>query len=90
MTRIPIDPIGYKVNPETGVIHTRYADRHAAGYRTRTERGVLSLLDGKEGKACEVCYGKTPVHRPTTPRAPQVRRIPSTTEPTPDDAPSLP
>lgn len=87
MTRIPLDPIGYKVNPETGTIHTRYADLHAAGYRTRTTKGVLALLDGKVGKACEVCYGNTPAY-PVGPRPSQKRRVP--TNGTAPDATSLP
>lgn len=85
MTRIPIDPNGYKVNPETGTIHTRYADLHAAGYRTRTTKGVLNLLDGKRGKACEVCYGKAPQY-PDTPRPVQRRRSSANGTMTPEAA----
>ena len=72
MTRIPIDPVGYSVNQNTGTIHTRYAD-HGNGERTRTEKGVRTLLDGKDGKACVTCYGKAPALL-STPRPPQVRR----------------
>ncbi len=74
MTRIPIDPIGYKVNPDTGTIHTRYADSHASGFRTRTTKGVLTILAGKKGKACATCYGEKPPYPDTTPRPPQRRR----------------
>lgn len=80
MTRIPLDPIGYKVNPDTGTIHTRYAT-HAPGIRTRTEKGVLTLLDGKPGKACVTCYGKKPPYRDDTPRPTQKRRIQSWASP---------
>lgn len=79
MTRIPLDPIGYSVNPSTGTIHTRYAGDHAGeAYRTRTEKGVLALLDGKPGTACETCYGKTPRYAsdPTALVKPQRRRKP--------------
>ena len=93
MTRIPLDPDGYSVNPNTGTIHTRYAD-HGNGTRTRTEKGVLTLLDGKDGKACERCYGKTPRYPDTTPRPPQQRRLPSQggglRTPGSADAPPLP
>jgi len=70
---IPIDPQGYSVNVETGVIHTRYAT-HALGTRTRTAKGVMTLLDGKKGQACKVCY-PSPQY-PPTPKTlpPQVRR----------------
>ena len=73
MTRIPLDPNGYKVNVSTGTIHTRYAT-HADGERTRTAKGVETLLDGKQGKACKTCYGKTPRY-PEGPRPPQRRRV---------------
>lgn len=73
MTRIPLDPKGYRVNPDTGTIHTRYAD-HGNGERTRTKRGVETLLDGKEGKPCRSCY---PHPRYDTPAPkPQRRRVP--------------
>ena len=83
MTRIPLDPNGYSVNPNTGTIHTRYAD-HGNGNRTRTTKGVLTLLDGKEGKACSVCYGKSPRY-PETPRPPQRRRVNAASNGTPTD-----
>jgi hypothetical protein len=70
MTRIPLDPIGYKVDGST--IHTRYAD-HAGGHRTRTEKGVRTLLDGQRGRICKDCY---PAPRyPEPPRPPQRRRV---------------
>lgn len=84
MTRIPLDPNGYSVNPSTGTIHTRYAT-HASGERTRTEKGVLTILDGKDGKACTVCYGKSPRYADKTPRPVQQRRIAKV-----EDAPTLP
>ena len=74
MTRIPLDPNGYSVNPSTGTIHTRYADHAGDSQRTRTTKGVLTILDGKEGKACAKCYGKTPRY-PEGPRPPQKRRV---------------
>ena len=92
MTRIPLDAIGWKVNPDTGTIHTRYAT-HASGFRTRTEKGVLTLLDGKKGKACLQCYGKNPPYRNDTPRPTQKRRITSWAAPAEievDDATTLP
>ena len=82
MTRIPLDPIGYSVNANTGTIHTRYAD-HGNGERTRTPKGVLTLLDGKEGKACKSCYPSPQYPTPAKPRTPQRRR-------TTPDAPPLP
>ena len=81
MTRIPIDPIGYSVS-DNGMIHTRYAD-HGNGQRTRTTKGVETLLDGKRGKACEVCYGKTPRY-PEPPRPAQKRRVPANGTVTPE------
>ena len=83
---IPLDPVGYSVNQNTGTIHTRYAT-HADGERTRTTKGVETLLDGKEGKACQVCYGKSPRY-PDSPRPPQRRR--SATNGDRPDAPTLP
>ena len=70
---IPLDPTGYSVNLNTGTIHTRYAD-HGNGERTRTERGVRTLLDGMEPKACQRCYGKSPRYA-EAPRPPQRRRV---------------
>ena len=75
MTRIPLDPNGYSVNSSTGTIHTRYAD-HGNGERTRTTKGVETLLAGKEGKPCKRCF-KTPRYADDTPRPPQRRRSPS-------------
>ena len=72
MTRIPLDPIGYSVNQSTGTVHTRYAD-HGNGERTRTKRGVETLLDGKEGKPCRSCYPHPRYDTPAPP--PQRRRI---------------
>lgn len=71
-TRIPIDPIGYKVDGST--IHTRYAD-HGKGQRTRTAKGVETLLDGAKPKVCRTCYGDKPRYPDTTPRPPQRRRV---------------
>ena len=76
MTRIPLDPNGYSVNQSTGTIHTRYAD-HGNGTRTRTRKGVETLLDGKEGRACKTCYGNNPPYPSDTPRSPQRRRTPT-------------
>ena len=78
MTRIPLDPNGYKVDGQT--IHTRYAT-HGDGQRTRTEKGVLSLLDGKRPKICRDCFAAP--RYPEPPRPPQKRRVPTTgTSPT--------
>lgn len=78
VTRIPLDPIGFSVNAETGTIHTRYADhgKGPAGIRTRTKKGVLTLLAGKEGKACKACYPH-PVFDPPAPSATPQRRVQS-------------
>jgi hypothetical protein len=92
MTRIPIDNDGYSVNPNTGTIHTRYAD-HGNGTRTRTTKGVLTILDGKDGKACVTCYGKTPPYPTDTPRPEQKRRVQTWAQPAEievDDAENLP
>ena len=72
MTRIPLDPEGYKVDGAT--LHTRYAD-HASGNRTRTEKGVRTLLDGQKPKPCKLCYPSP--RYPEPPRPPQRRRTPS-------------
>ena len=90
MTRIPLDPNGYSVNVSTGTIHTRYAD-HGNGLRTRTEKGVRTLLDGKRGKVCKDCYPSPQYAQP--PRPPQKRRITTYAAPAEievDDAPTLP
>ena len=71
MTRIPLDPIGYKVDGAT--IHTRYAD-HGNGNRTRTEKGVLTLLDGQKPKLCASCF-PSPRYPETGPKKPQRRRV---------------
>ena len=80
MTRIPLDPNGYSVNPSTCTIHTRYAD-HGNGLRTRTEKGVLTLLDGQKPKLCKDCYPSP--RYPAPPRPPQRRRV-QTNGTTPD------
>lgn len=71
--RIPIDPIGYAV--EGNIIHTRY-NSHARGERTRTEKGVLMLLNGRKGRSCPDCYPH-PVYRTDKPKRPQRRRTPT-------------
>ena len=74
MTRIPIDANGYAVNPATGTVHTRYAGEHAGlHYRTRTVKGVETLLDGKKLTVCSVCY-PAPLYDTPAPSAPQQRR----------------
>ena len=71
---IPLDPIGYAVNPSTGTIHTRYADHARDSYRTRTVKGVETLLDGRKPNVCGLCF-PTPLYpSDPTPRAPQKRR----------------
>lgn len=75
MTRIPLDPIGYSVNQSTGTIHTRYAGDHAGdAYRTRTVKGVETLLDGRKPKVCDVCYPSPSYATPTPADKPQRRR----------------
>ena len=72
---IPLDPIGYSVNQSTGTVHTRYAGDHAGNaYRTRTERGVLTLLEGRQPKVCSVCYPSPRYAQPVKPKVPQQRR----------------
>lgn len=71
--RIPIDPNGYAVNQDSGTIHTRYPGAHAGQhYRTRTPKGVESLLDGRTPKVCATCYPSP--RYPEPPRPPQQRR----------------
>ena len=73
--RIPLDPIGYSVNQSTDTIHTRYAGDHAGdSYRTRTVKGVLTLLDGKKPNVCGVCYPSPRYDTPAPASAPQKRR----------------
>jgi hypothetical protein len=75
---IPLDPVGYSVNAETGTIHTRYSFHDGKRYiRTRTEKGVRYLLQGKEGKPCKVCYPYPQYATTDTPRLPQRRRTPN-------------
>lgn len=76
--RIPLDPIGYSVNQSTGTIHTRYAGDHAGdAYRTRTEKGVRTLLAGvKKPKVCERCYPAPQYAQPDRAK-PQRRRVPA-------------
>jgi len=70
---IPLDPIGYSVNLSSGTVHTRYAGDHSGeSYRTRTEKGVLNLLDGAKPKICSVCYPSPQYATPAPP--PQKRR----------------
>lgn len=70
---IPLDPIGYAVSAD-GTIHTRYAT-HGNGTRTRTEKGVLTLLDGREPKTCPTCY-PNPHYKQSPQAEPQKRRVP--------------
>jgi hypothetical protein len=73
--KIPIDPIGYAVNENTGTIHTRYAD-HGNGTRTRTVKGVETLLNGKKGTACKLCYPSPHYDTPAPSSEPPKRRVP--------------
>jgi len=72
---IPLDDIGYSVNLTSGTIHTRYAGDHAGdAYRTRTAKGVETLLDGRQPKVCAVCYPSPRYAEPAKPKVPQRRR----------------
>ena len=76
---IPHDDIGYAVDPDFAMVHTRYAD-HAEGLpRTRTIQGVINLL-GYRGQPCDRCYPPPP-ESPLRPR----RRALSQPEPAPVD-----
>jgi hypothetical protein len=73
--RLPIDPDGYAVTLSTGTVHTRYAGEHAGTHmRTRTVKGVETLLDGRKPAICKVCYGDKPPLPASTSRPPQQRR----------------
>lgn len=77
MVKLPIDANGYAVTPSTGTVHTRYAGEHAGThYRTRTAKGVETLLDGKRPKICKLCYPSP--RYPEPPRPPQRRRVQAT------------
>lgn len=71
-TAIPIDAFGYKVDVPGKLIHTRYAN-HGEGVRTRTVKGVQTLLGDGGGKPCKDCY-PAPRYASDTPRSPQKRR----------------
>lgn len=74
---IPLDPNGYAVNPSTGTVHTRYVGEHGGQtQRTRTVKGVETLLDGRAAKACPTCYPSPTYPEAAKPRAPQKRRVP--------------
>lgn len=70
---IPIDPDGYSVNVDTGTIHTRYAT-HAPGIRTRTVKGVHTLLGDMDGKPCKTCYPSPAYETAERPKTQQTRR----------------
>ena len=71
---IPFDPMDYSVNLSTGTIHTRHAGDHAGDVRrTRTQKGATTLLDGKEPRACGVCY-VSPRYAASFSSKPQQRR----------------
>lgn len=59
---LPADPVGYAVEPETGIVHRRYA-AHAVGYpRTRLASGVWAIV-GRDPIPCPECFGPAaPVH----------------------------
>lgn len=63
---IPIDDIGYSVEPDTGIIHTRYAT-HGDGTRTRTMKGAQSILGKQKAKPCAECYPSPQYIEPATP-----------------------
>lgn len=74
MTMIPLDPIGYAVNSSTGTVHTRYVGEHGGvTQRTRTVKGVETILDGRKLNVCAICYPR-PLYPDTQPKAPQKRR----------------
>lgn len=82
---IPLDLDGYAVNPATGTVHTRYAGEHAGlHYRTRTVKGVETLLNGRKLNVCSVCY-PSPQYDPP-PRPPQQRRSGKPTRKQQDEA----
>jgi hypothetical protein len=73
MIRIPLDPIGYSVDGDT--IHTRYADHVSRNsHRTRTVKGVETLMAGKKAKVCGECYPSPQYRTDEKPKALQQRR----------------
>lgn len=71
--KIPSDPDGYSVD-DSGGIHTRYSTHSGRHDRTRTTKGVETLLAGKKGWICPTCFPTIPPRSDDTPRPPQQRR----------------
>jgi hypothetical protein len=67
MRPLPHDATGYAVEPDTRIVHTRYA-AHAEGFpRTRLIDGVVTLLQGAPANPCETCY-PAPEPEPVKPK----------------------
>lgn len=54
---LPYEPLGYAVNPKSGVVHKRHAE-HAVGLRRTSAAGVANMLS--QPKLCEACFGAPP------------------------------
>ncbi len=53
--QIPDSETGYSVST-SGTVHTRYAAHAGNVQRTRTADGARTILDGREGSLCQVCF----------------------------------
>ncbi len=53
--QIPDSETGYSVSI-SGTVHTRYAAHAGNVQRTRTADGARTILDGREGSLCQVCF----------------------------------
>lgn len=47
---------GWRVNPDTGVVHLRYADHALNVVKVATVKGAESVLNGKPAIACKACF----------------------------------
>ncbi len=56
--QIPDSETGYSVST-SGTVHTRYAAHAGNVQRTRTADGARTILDGREGVLCQVCFPET-------------------------------
>jgi hypothetical protein len=90
---IPASVKGYRVDPFTGAIHTRYATHASHLPRTKTAEGAASLLGDVDPRPCAECFPGTrkpaPRTRTIAPRPTSVVRTPEPEAETLPPAPEL-
>lgn len=68
---VPAGQRGYRVNPDTGVVHLRYAEHAPNAVKVGTAAAVLRVLGGRDPSTCRICF---PAKKAPARRSPSKKR----------------